>query len=178
MRSTRFLLPLARYRETDRRMDGQDGHWLRHPSHGGAGSSCFHTLKGVAGRGGCVCRRRVCSPVAHLGPETGRSRKDWEIVLLAALAMNGGMDGGSVALRTTPRAWLVRKASGVVIGFWGSAPHWRANAQPPRAADAVSHSASTLQFRREESLLPSFCCRSIRLHQLSQRSRQVRVGIS
>ena len=56
-------------------------------------------------------------PVAHLGPETGRSRKDKAIVLLAALAMDGGMDGGSVALRTTPRAWLVRKASGVVIGF-------------------------------------------------------------
>jgi hypothetical protein len=47
------------------------------------------------------------------------------------------------------------------------------NAQPPRAADAASHSASTLQFRREECLLPSFCCRSIRLHQRSQRSRKV-----
>jgi hypothetical protein len=100
VRSTRFLLPLARYRETDRRMDGQDGHWLRHPSHGDTGSSCFHTLKGMAGRGGCVCRRRVCSPVAYLGPETGRSRKDRAIVLLAALAM----DGGSVALRATPLA--------------------------------------------------------------------------
>jgi hypothetical protein len=121
VRSTRFLLPLARYRETDRRMDGQDGHWLRHPSHGDAGSSCFHTLKGMAGRGGCVCRRRVCSPVAYLGPETGRSRKDRAIVLLAALAMDGGSHC-SVALRATPWAWLVREPSGVVIGLGGQRP--------------------------------------------------------
>lgn len=89
-----------------------------------------------------------------MGPETERSRKDRAIVLLAALAM----DGGSVALRATPWAWLVRESSGVVIGSGGR--------RPPTGEQMHSLHARQTQFPTQPGRF-NFGERSVFYHYLS-----------